>query len=114
MDFFKQAAEIYNGSSSTEHKKQSDKESLLTKAMEAAEKYHAKEKAAEFAQKRVAKRNVDQKDKSPVDKAVEAAEDFLAKQGQPKSHHTDEKKDNQMGDILAKVKEVATNYSKKH
>ncbi|CAI5741596.1 unnamed protein product [Peronospora destructor] len=114
MDFLRQAAEICNGSSSTKHTKQSEKESFLAKAMEAADKYHAKEKAIEVAQKRVAKRNVDQKDKSSVDKAVEAAEDFLAKQGQPKSHHTDEKTNDQMGDVLAKAKEAATKYSKKH
>ena len=122
----KQAAEMYSGgggssnSNSTEHKKPSDMGSLLTKAMEAADKYHAKEKVAEFAQKRVAqrKKTVAQPTKSTVDKALEAAEDFLAKQGQPPSHSpprppTDATKDHQMGDILAIAKEAATKYSKK-
>ncbi|KAE8997491.1 hypothetical protein PR003_g19509 [Phytophthora rubi] len=93
MEFFnkaKEAAEKYASSDSSKNlddKKKSD--SIFSKAIEAAEKYHAKEKVAEFAQKRVAKREEEKlkpgyeekKDKSVVDKAMEAAEDFLAKQG---------------------------------
>lgn len=57
------------------------------------------------AQKRVAKREPDKhKDKSSLDKAVEAAEDFLVKQGQTKPHHSaTNKKDNQMDDYLDKA-----------
>ncbi|KAJ8576327.1 hypothetical protein ON010_g2886 [Phytophthora cinnamomi] len=92
MDFFnkaKQAAEKYAGgdSSSSSNNKKSD--SIFSKAKDAAEKYHAKDKAVEFAQKRVAKREdakhepgyVEKKDKSTVDKAVEAAEDFPGQAG---------------------------------
>ncbi|CAH0480033.1 unnamed protein product [Peronospora belbahrii] len=87
MDFFnkaKQAAEKYiieDSSSSNNYKKKSDTGSLLTKAKDAAEKYHAKEKAAEYAQKRVAKRNGDNRDKSAVSKAMEATEDFFREAG---------------------------------
>ncbi|GMF21159.1 unnamed protein product [Phytophthora fragariaefolia] len=122
MDFLnkaKQAAEKYAGDSSSSNNKKNDL--IFAKAKDAAEKYHAKEKAV-FAQKRVAKRegekhqpgNVEKKDKSTVDKAVEAAEDFLAKQGQPKSHHPGDKKDNQVEDILGKAKEAVGKYAKKH
>ncbi|KAG7378517.1 hypothetical protein PHYPSEUDO_009954 [Phytophthora pseudosyringae] len=93
MDLFnkaKEAAEKYTGggdSSKKDDKKEGD--SIFSKAMGAVEKYHVKDKAAEYAQKQVAKRNeeklqpgyVEKKDKSIVDKAKEAAEDFLAKQG---------------------------------
>uniref|UniRef100_A0AAV1UUK5 Uncharacterized protein n=2 Tax=Peronospora matthiolae TaxID=2874970 RepID=A0AAV1UUK5_9STRA len=110
MDFLnkaKHAAELYAGGDTSKshtksHKDKSGSGSVFTKAADAAEKYHAKEKVAEFAQKRVAKRDmakqqpgyVDKKDKSAIDKAVEAAEDFLAKQqGQAKGHHSGGKKD---------------------
>ncbi|OWZ16754.1 hypothetical protein PHMEG_0009407 [Phytophthora megakarya] len=115
MDFLnkaKQAAEKYSGGDSTKDKsKKSD--SIFSKAMDAAEKYHAKEKATEYAQKRVAQREAEQhqpgyvaKDKSTVDKAMEKAEDFLAKQGQPKPA----KKDNQMEELFGKAKA----FAKKH
>ncbi|GMF39184.1 unnamed protein product [Phytophthora lilii] len=118
MDFLnkaKQAAEKYSGGSSSSSNSNKKSDSIFSKAMGAAEKYHAKEKVAEFAQKRVAKREVEKhqagyvekKDKSTVDKAVEAAEDFLAKQSQPKPQHSGAKKDNQMEDILGKAKEAA-------
>ncbi|KAG3067377.1 hypothetical protein PI124_g21800 [Phytophthora idaei] len=109
MDFLNKFA----GGDSCSHQDKSKKsDSAYSKAMDAAEKYHAKEKASEFAQKRVAKREaekhqpgyVEKKDKSTVNKAMEAAEDFLAKQGQPKPQHTEHKKDNQMDDLFGKAK----------
>jgi hypothetical protein len=127
MDFLnkaKQAAGKYSGGdsshSSSSNNKKSD--SLFSKAKDAAEKYHAKEKAAEFAQKRVATREQEkhqpgyvQKDRSTVDKAVEAAEDFLAKQGQSKLQHGGEKKtDNQTEDLFGKAKDLMGKYNKKH
>ncbi|KAG1706839.1 hypothetical protein DVH05_027691 [Phytophthora capsici] len=109
MDFLNQAKKFAGGNSSNHKDKKSD--SVFTKAMDAAEKYHAKEKAAEYAQKRVTKREAEKhqpgyvaKDKSTIDKAVEAAEDFLAKQGQPKPQHSKAKKDNQMEDLFGKAK----------
>ncbi|KAG3125089.1 hypothetical protein C6341_g25927 [Phytophthora cactorum] len=116
MDFLNKFA---GGDSSSHQDKSKKSDSAYSKAMDAAEKYHAKEKASEFAQKRVAKREaekhqpgyVEKKDKSTVDKAVEAAEDFLAKQGQPKPQHTEHKKDNQMDDLFGKAKGF---LSKKH
>ncbi|EGZ09609.1 hypothetical protein PHYSODRAFT_263266 [Phytophthora sojae] len=110
MDFFNKAKQA------VEYKKS---DSIFSKAKDAADKYHAKEKAVEFAQKRVAKREgekhqhgyVEKKDKSTVDKAVEAAEDFLAKQGQPKPHHSGDKKDNQMDAMFGKAKDA---LGKKH
>ncbi|KAK1940001.1 hypothetical protein P3T76_008324 [Phytophthora citrophthora] len=94
MDFFnkaKEAAEKYTGGgdSSKKDEKKKDSDSIFSKAMDAVEKYHVKDKAVEYAQKQVAKREeeklkpgyVEKKDKSVVDKAKEAAEDFLAKQG---------------------------------
>uniref|UniRef100_M4BK05 Uncharacterized protein n=1 Tax=Hyaloperonospora arabidopsidis (strain Emoy2) TaxID=559515 RepID=M4BK05_HYAAE len=115
MDLFnkaKHAAELYAGGDTSKSHKKSHKDksgsgSVFTKAADAAEKYHAKEKVAEFAQKRVAKRDmdkqqpgyVDKKDKSAIDKAVEAAEGFLAKQqGQVKGHHPGGKKDQHKGE----------------
>jgi hypothetical protein len=88
MDFFNKAKEAISGGDSSSSKDKKDS-SIFSKAMEAAEKYHAKEKVAEFAQKRVAKREeekrqpgyTEKQDKSVIDKAVQAAEDFLAKQG---------------------------------
>ncbi|KAI9983691.1 hypothetical protein PInf_007758 [Phytophthora infestans] len=107
MDFLNKFA----GSDSSHKDKSKKSDSIFSKAMDAAEKYHAKEKASEFAQKRVTKRETEKhqpgyvaKDKSTVDKAVEAAEDFLAKQGQPKPQHTEQKKDNQMDDLFGKAK----------
>ncbi|KAL3672642.1 hypothetical protein V7S43_001937 [Phytophthora oleae] len=93
MDFFnkaKEAAEKYTGGGESSNKDdKKDNDSIFTKAMDAVEKYHVKDKAVEYAQKQVAKREeekltpgyVEKKDKSVVDKAKEAAEDFLAKQG---------------------------------
>ncbi|KAG6582924.1 Myosin-I heavy chain [Phytophthora cinnamomi] len=89
----KEAVEKYAGSGDSiknvtaDDKKRSDL--IFSKAMEAAEKYHAEEKVVEFAQKRVAKREEgklkpgyeEKNNKSVVDKAVETADDFLAKQG---------------------------------
>ncbi|CAI5715709.1 unnamed protein product [Hyaloperonospora brassicae] len=127
MDFLskaKRAAEQYAGGDAgkghkqTDHHKQTETKekgkataggSVLAKAADAAEKYHAKEKIAEFVQKRgtahghapqqsgdAAKRNT-----SAIEKAVEKAEGFLAKQsGQAKGHgqHADGKKDAHKGD----------------
>ncbi|KAE9125216.1 hypothetical protein PF007_g6439 [Phytophthora fragariae] len=104
MDFFnkaKQAAEKYAGgdSSSSSNNKKSD--SMFSKAKDAAE------------DEKHQPGYVEKKDKSTVDKVVEVAEDFLAKQGQPKSQsHSGDKKDNQMEDILGKAKEaVDVDYS---
>ncbi|TDH72225.1 hypothetical protein CCR75_009672 [Bremia lactucae] len=110
MDFLNKAVGTFSADKSTGKSKKKD--SILNKALDAADKYHAKEKASEFAQKRVAKREsekqtpnyVEKKDKSKIDKAVEAAEDFLAKQGQSKPQHTKGKKDNQMDDVFGKAK----------
>lgn len=108
MDFFnkaKEAAEKYAGggdSSSSKTNDKKDSDSIFTKAMGAVEKYHVKEKAVEYAQKQVAKREeekhqpgyVEKKDKSVVDKAKEAAEDFLAKQvDKPEEGQTKSKDD---------------------
>ncbi|RLN67703.1 hypothetical protein BBP00_00001456 [Phytophthora kernoviae] len=107
-----------NNPANTHEKKD---ESIFTKAMGAAEKYHVKEQAVKYAQKRVDERKKpenqhsgEKKDGSMVDKARVAAEDFLAKQEQPKPQHTEEKKDNQMGDMMNKAKEAMGKYSKKH
>ncbi|KAI9983698.1 hypothetical protein PInf_007765 [Phytophthora infestans] len=93
MDFFnkaKEAAEkLTGGGDSTKKDDKKESESIFTKAIGAVDKYHVKDKAVEYAQKQVAKREeeklqpgyVEKKDKSIVDKAKEAAEDFLAKQG---------------------------------
>ncbi|KAG1706829.1 hypothetical protein DVH05_027681 [Phytophthora capsici] len=94
MDFFNKAKEAAEkltggGDSSKKDEKKKDSDSIFSKAMDAVEKYHVKDKAVEYAQKQVAKREeeklkpgyVEKKDKSVVDKAKEAAEDFLAKQG---------------------------------
>ncbi|GMF11235.1 unnamed protein product [Phytophthora lilii] len=102
MDFLNKAKEALSGGDSSKKSDDKKSDSIFSKAMEAAEKYQAKEKVAEFAQKRVAKREeeklkpgyVEKKEKSVVDKAVEAAEDFLAKQGQPKPQETVVVKDN--------------------
>ncbi|KAG2528301.1 hypothetical protein BBO99_00002758 [Phytophthora kernoviae] len=124
MDFLnkaKQAAGKYGGGSSSSNTHEKKDESIFTKAMGAAEKYHVKEQAVKYAQKRVDERKKpenqhsgEKKDGSMVDKARVAAEDFLAKQGQPKPQHTEEKKDNQMGDMMNKAKEAMGKYSKKH
>ncbi|KAG3067034.1 hypothetical protein PI124_g21916 [Phytophthora idaei] len=90
MDFFNKAKEKLTGGDDKRKKDdKKDSESIFTKAMDAVDKYHVKDKAVEYAQKQVAKREeekhqpgyVEKKDKSIVDKAKEAAEDFLAKQG---------------------------------
>ncbi|ETK91335.1 hypothetical protein L915_05051 [Phytophthora nicotianae] len=90
MDFFNKAKEALSGGSDSSKKDdKKDSDSIFTKAMGAVEKYQVKEKAVEYAQKQVAKREeekhqpgyVEKKDKSIIDKAKEAAEDFLAKQG---------------------------------
>ncbi|KAF1790777.1 hypothetical protein GQ600_12216 [Phytophthora cactorum] len=90
MDFFNKAKEkLTGGDDKSKKDDKKDSESIFTKAMDAVDKYHVKDKAVEYAQKQVAKREeekhqpgyVEKKDKSIVDKAKEAAEDFLAKQG---------------------------------
>ncbi|OWY94933.1 hypothetical protein PHMEG_00035200, partial [Phytophthora megakarya] len=70
MDFFNKAKEALSGDSKKDDKK--DNDSIFTKAMGAVEKYHVKDKAVEYAQKQVAKREeeklqpgyVEKKDKS--------------------------------------------------
>ncbi|KAI9916571.1 hypothetical protein PsorP6_016841 [Peronosclerospora sorghi] len=113
MDFLnkaKEAAEKYaGGEQSNKNSNQAHNDSFLTKALDAVEKYHVKEKAVEFAQKEVAKREeekrrpgyVETKDKSVVEKAIEAAEDFLAKQG------------DKMGEIGTKTKTKTKDKDKK-
>ncbi|CEG39242.1 uncharacterized protein PHALS_09295 [Plasmopara halstedii] len=88
MDLFSKAKEVFTGGGDPNKRGgKKDIDSILNKAIGTIEKYQIKEKAVEFAQKQVAKRekhqggNGKKKDKSIVDKAVEAAEDFLAKQG---------------------------------
>ncbi|CEG39241.1 uncharacterized protein PHALS_09294 [Plasmopara halstedii] len=114
MDFLNMAKGKYAAGDVTDKNKKSD--SIFNKALDAAEKYHAKEKVSEFAQKRVAKRETEkqqpgyvEKNKSSVDKALEAAEDFLAKQGQSTPQHAatkKDKKDNQMEDLIGNAKQL--------
>ncbi|KAL4093950.1 hypothetical protein PRIC1_011380 [Phytophthora ramorum] len=113
MDYFNKAKQAVSGGDSSSSKKNKSSDSMFSKAQGYAEKYHVKDKAVEYAQKRVAKRGepgyVEKKDKSTVDKAMEAAEDFLAKQGQPKTQHSAAKKDNQAEHLFGEGQ-----HAKKH
>ena len=107
MDFLskaKRAAEQYaGGDASHSHRQTAHPKgkatagggSVVAQAAQAAEKYHAKEKIVEFVQQRGAKHDPQEqsgdgakKDKSAIEKAVEKAEGFLAKQsGQEAKGH---------------------------
>ncbi|TDH72224.1 hypothetical protein CCR75_009673 [Bremia lactucae] len=87
MDLFNKAKEtLKNGGNSSKSGGIKDIDVVLGKVFNVMDKYQVKEKAAEFAQKQISKRedqprHVGKKDKSIIVKAKEAAEDFLAKQG---------------------------------